>query len=205
MAEAAASAAPAPAAPKLVLGVTGSIAAVKAIELMRLLQRRGWDVWPVLTACAAQYVAPLAFRALCGHPVPSGDFASQPAAALAAAPYEHLDLTGGAAAMLVAPCTANTLAKLAGGFAGDILSAAALSLEPGVPLLVAPAMNVRMWQHPATRANLDTLRRRGVHVIDPDTGPLACGDTGQGRLAPLETIAEAVCAVLPGGDSPLEN
>lgn len=194
MAEAAANAAPAPAAPKLVLGVTGSIAAVKAIELMRLLQRRGWDVWPVLTACAAQYVTPLAFRALCGHPVPSGDFASQPTAALAAAPYEHLDLTGGAAAMLVAPCTAHTLAKLAGGCAGDILSAAALSLEPGVPLLVAPAMNVRMWQNPATRANLDTLRRRGVHVIDPDTGPLACGDTGQGRLAPLETIADAVCA-----------
>ena len=184
------------AAPKLVLGVTGSIAAVKAIELMRLLQRRGWDVWPVLTACAAQYVTPLAFRALCGHPVPSGDFSAQPAAALAAAPYEHLDLTGGAAAMLVAPCSANTLAKLAGGFAGDILSAAALSLEPGVPLFVAPAMNVRMWQNTATQDNLATLRRRGIHVIDPDTGPLACGDTGQGRLAPLETIAEAVCAAV---------
>ena len=180
------------AAPKLVLGVTGSIAAVKAIELMRLLQRRGWDVWPVLTACAAQYVTPLAFRALCGHPVPSGDFASQPAAALAAAPYEHLDLTGGAAAMLVAPCSANTLAKLAGGFASDILSAAALSLEPGVPLFVAPAMNVRMWENTATQDNLATLRRRGIHVIDPDTGPLACGDTGQGRLAPLETIADAL-------------
>ena len=183
------------AAPKLVLGVTGSIAAVKAVELMRLLQRRGWDVWPVLTACAAQYVTPLAFRALCGHPVPSGDFASQPAAVLAAAPYEHLDLTGGAAAMLVAPCSANTLAKLAGGFASDILSAAALSLEPGVPLFVAPAMNVRMWENTATQDNLATLRRRGIHVIDPDTGPLACGDTGQGRLAPLETIADAVCAV----------
>ena len=191
MAEAAANAAPAAPAPKLVLGVTGSIAAVKAIELMRLLQRRGWDVWPVLTACAAQYVTPLAFRALCGHPVPSGDFAAQPAAA----PYEHLDLTGGAAAMLVAPCSANTLAKLAGGFAGDILSAAALSLEPGVPLFVAPAMNVRMWENSATQDNLATLRRRGVHVIDPDTGPLACGDTGQGRLAPLETISDAVCAV----------
>ena len=184
------------AAPKLVLGVTGSIAAVKAVELMRLLQRRGWDVWPVLTACAAQYVTPLAFRALCGHPVPSGDFSMQPAAALAAAPYEHLDLTGGAAAMLVAPCSANTLAKLAGGFASDILSAAALSLEPGVPLFVAPAMNVRMWQNTATQDNLATLRRRGIHVIDPDTGPLACGDTGQGRLAPLETIAEAVGAVV---------
>ena len=184
------------AAPKLVLGVTGSIAAVKAVELMRLLQRRGWDVWPVLTACAAQYVTPLAFRALSGHPVPSGDFSMQPAAALAAAPYEHLDLTGGAAAMLVAPCSANTLAKLAGGFASDILSAAALSLEPGVPLFVAPAMNVRMWQNTATQDNLATLRRRGIHVIDPDTGPLACGDTGQGRLAPLETIAEAVCSAI---------
>ena len=194
MAEAAANAAPAAPAPKLVLGVTGSIAAVKAVELMRLLQRRGWDVWPVLTACAAQDVTPLAFRALCGHPVPSGDFASQPAAALAAAPYEHLDLTGGAAAMLVAPCSANTLAKLAGGFAGDILSAAALSLEPGVPLFVAPAMNVRMWENTATQDNLATLRRRGIHVIDPDTGPLACGDTGQGRLAPLDTIVDAVCS-----------
>ena len=196
MAEAAANAAPAASAPKLVLGITGSIAAVKAIELMRLLQRRGWDVWPVLTACAAQYVTPLAFRALCGHPVPSGDFASQPAAVLAAAPYEHLDLTGGAAAMLVAPCSANTLAKLAGGFASDILSAAALSLEPGVPLFVAPAMNVRMWENTAIQDNLATLRRRGIHVIDPDTGPLACGDTGQGRLAPLETIADAVCAAV---------
>jgi phosphopantothenoylcysteine decarboxylase/phosphopantothenate--cysteine ligase len=173
-------------APKIVLGVTGSIAAWKALDVLRLLQKAGCDVWPVLTACAAQYVGPLPFRSLSRHPVPVGPFAS-----LDPDTYQHIGLADGAAAFLVAPCTANTMARLAHGFADDVLSAAALALDPSVPLLLAPAMNTRMWQHPATQANRRTLLDRGVHFIDPDVGPLACGETGPGRLAEPAAIADA--------------
>ena len=179
-------------APKIVLGVTGSIAAYKALELLRLLQKCGADVWPVLTACAAQYVGPLSFRALSGHPVPVGDFASMDPGT-----YAHLGLSENAAAMVVAPASANTIAKLAGGFASDVLSAAALSLPATVPLFVAPAMNVRMWRHPAVAENVVRLRARGVRIVEPGTGRLACGDVGQGRLADLPLILDALSDVLP--------
>jgi len=176
-------------APKIVLGVTGSIAAYKAGDLARLMQKKGWDVWAVLTACAAQYIGPLPLRALTGHPVPVGTFADNPPES-----FNHLDLSAGAAAMVVAPCSAQTLARLAHGFADDMLAAAALALE--APLLVAPAMNTRMWQNPAVRDNAERLRRRGTVLIGPGTGDLACGDTGPGRLADLDEILSAVEAAL---------
>ena len=133
---------------KALVGVTGSIAAYKAAELVRELRRRGWDAWVAMTAAAADYVGPMTFRALTGHPVPVGGFEG-----MEAGTYQHLELTKGLAAMAVAPCTANTLAKLAAGLADNVVTAAALSLEDGTPLLVAPAMNTRMWRAAATREN----------------------------------------------------
>jgi len=181
-----------PEAPKILLGVTGSIAAYKAADLTRLMQKKGWDVWVVMTRCATQYVGPLTFRALTGHPVPQGAYAEQEPET-----YTHLDLSGKAAAMVVAPCSAQTLARLAHGFAEDVLSCTALSLE--APLIVAPAMNTRMWTHAATRANVALLKQRGVILVEPGTGELACGDTGAGRLCELTEILAAVEAHLPAG------
>lgn len=177
------------AAKKVLLGVTGSIAAYKAAELARRMQKQGWDVWVVMTACATQYVGPLTFRALTGHPVAHGSFAE-----LEQETYTHLGLSEGAAAMVVAPCSAQTLARLAHGFADDVLSCAALSLE--APLLVAPAMNTRMWKNAAVQANVATLRKRGVAILPPGTGELACGDTGAGRLGELEDIVQAVARAM---------
>ena len=171
--------------PKVLLGVTGSIAAYKAAELARLLQKQGWDVWAVLTACATQYIGPLTFRALTGHPVAHGTFAE-----LEQETYTHLGLSEGAAAMVVAPCSAQTLARLAHGFADDVLSCAALALE--APLLVAPAMNTRMWRNPAVQENLALLKKRGVTILPPGKGELACGDVGEGRLGDLDAIVRAV-------------
>lgn len=175
--------------PKIVLGVTGSIAAYKAAELARLMQKKGWDVWVVMTACATQYVGPLTFRALTGHPVAHGTFAEREQET-----YTHLGLTEGAAALVVAPCSAQTLARLAHGFADDVLGCAALALD--APLLVAPAMNVRMWKNPAVRENVATLQRRGAIVVPPGKGELACGDVGAGRLSDLDAIVRAVAQAI---------
>ena len=177
------------AAKKELLGVTGSIAAYKAAELARRMQKKGWDVWVVMTTCATQYVGPLTFRALTGHPVPHGGFAE-----LEQETYTHLGLAEGAAAMIVAPCSAQTLARLAHGFADDVLGCAALALE--APLLVAPAMNVRMWKNAAVQENLATLKRRGALVVPPGKGELACGDVGEGRLADLDAIVRAVAKAI---------
>ncbi len=178
-------------APKILLGVTGSIAAYKSVELARMMQKRGWDVWVVMTSCATQYVGPLTFRALTGHPVAHGSFAE-----MEQDTYTHLGLSEGAAAMVVAPCSAQTLARLAHGFAEDVLSCAALSLK--VPLLVAPAMNTRRWEHVAVQENVATLKRRGVTLLDPGVGELACGDTGAGRLCELSDIVNAVAQQIVG-------
>ena len=177
--------------PKVLLGVTGSIAAYKAAELARLMLKRKWDVWVVMSSCATQYVGPLTFRALTGNPVAHGSFAE-----LEQATYTHLGLTEGAAAMVVAPCSAQTLARLAHGFADDVLSAAALSLD--APLLVAPAMNTRMWRNPAVQANAALLKKRGATIVGPGTGELACGDLGAGRLADLDEILRAAARAVAG-------
>ena len=138
-----------------------------------------------MTACATQYIGPLTFRALTGHPVAHGTFAEREPET-----YTHLGLSEGAAAMVVAPCSAQTLARLAHGFADDVLSGTALALE--APLLVAPAMNTRMWRHPAVQENVAALKRRGASILGPGTGELACGDLGEGRLGDLDAIVEAV-------------
>jgi phosphopantothenoylcysteine decarboxylase / phosphopantothenate---cysteine ligase len=163
---------------RILLGVTGGIAAYKACELLRLLVRAGHDVVPLLTPGAERFVTAETFQALARRPA-SDD------------PYPHLTR---ADALVIAPLTANTLAKLAHGLADNVLTEAALA-HPG-PFLAAPAMNTRMWEHPATQANLELLRARGVRIIGPDAGELAEGETGLGRMSEPEEIARAIEAAL---------
>lgn len=160
----------------IILGVTGSIAAYKAAELTRLLIKSGRAVRVTMTASATRFVGELTFRTLSRHPVLVDMFA-QPESWSPA----HIAWAEEASAMVVAPCTANVLAKLAHGLADDSLSAVALACS--APLLVAPAMNSVMWRNPATQANIRVLRERGVIVIEPGTGDLACGIGGEGRMA----------------------
>ncbi|HEY4356808.1 MAG TPA: bifunctional phosphopantothenoylcysteine decarboxylase/phosphopantothenate--cysteine ligase CoaBC [Acidobacteriaceae bacterium] len=182
---------------KVLVGVCGGIAAYKAAELVRLLQAGGLDVEVAMTANAERFITPLTFAALTGHTVytslwqPSGE---QGANAGSGFQIEHIAVVGDIDALVIAPATANMLAKLAHGIADDFLSTAYLAAQ--VPVIVAPAMNVHMWQHPATRANVRILEERGVHFIAPDEGYLACGMTGSGRLASVESIATEVLAVL---------
>ncbi len=180
-----------PKTPKILLGITGSIAAYKAAELARGMQKKGWDVWVVMTDCATQYIGPLTFRALTGHPVPHGSYAGQDPET-----YMHLGLSEDAAAMVIAPCSAQTLARLAHGMADDVLSCTALSMA--APVLVAPAMNTRMWDNAATRDNAALLKKRGVIVVEPGVGELACGTTGAGRLCDLGKILAAVEKAIEG-------
>jgi phosphopantothenoylcysteine decarboxylase/phosphopantothenate--cysteine ligase len=165
---------------RVLLGVTGGIAAYKACELARLLVRAGHEVFPILTRGAERFVTRETFAALTRRSVDES-------------PYPHLTR---ADLLVVAPLTANTLAKLAYGLADDVLSEAALAHRG--PILVAPAMNTRMWEHPATQANVETLRARGVELVGPDEGELAEGETGIGRMAEPEEIF-ARCQELLGG------
>ncbi|HBA86250.1 MAG TPA: hypothetical protein DCZ95_19380 [Verrucomicrobia bacterium] len=174
--------------PRVVLGVTGSIAAYKAAELVRLMTAKKWDVWVMMTEAATRYVGPLTFHALTRHPVSAGRCEAAPSEA-----FQHLDLSS-ADAVVIAPCTANVLAKIACGLADDIVTATVLAAAG--PVIVAPAMNERMWQNPATQANVQTLKSRGLHVLDVERGELACGVLGAGRLCALELIVEAVEKVL---------
>lgn len=174
--------------PRIVLGVTGSIAAYKAAELVRLMAARTWDPWVMMTEAATKYVGPLTFQALTRHPVPAGRAESTPSEI-----FQHLDLAS-ADAIVIAPCTANVLAKMAHGLADDIVTATVLATK--APVIVAPAMNTNMWTHPATQENVATLKKRGTIVLDTDTGELACGMVGAGRLCSLDKILEAVASVL---------
>ena len=182
---------------KILLGVSGGIAAYKAAELVRALQERAVDVQVAMTQSAQEFVKPLTFAALTGKQVytslwtPSGEHAEGAASGFE---IEHIAVAQAIDALVIAPATANILAKFAHGIANDFLST--LYLATTSPVLVAPAMNVNMWQHPATRANVETLRQRGVRVVEPDAGYLACGMTGSGRLAAVETIAAEVLALL---------
>lgn len=174
--------------PRVVLGVTGSIAAYKAAELVRLMMQKGWDVWVMMTEAATHYVGPLTFHALTRHPVAAGKCEAMPTEA-----FQHLDLAS-ADAVVIAPCTANMIAKLAHGLADDIVSATCLATQ--APLIVAPAMNDQMWSNPATQANVALLKQRGVRVLDVEEGQLACGAVGAGRLCALEVILRALEQVL---------
>lgn len=169
--------------PLVVVGVTGCIAAYKACEIVRELQKGGCHVKVLMTENATRFVGPATFRALTGEPV-SISLWEEPASRV-----HHIGLAEDADVMLVVPATANVLAKLATGRADDLLTTVALATE--APLIVAPAMNVHMWRDGATRRNIELLRARSVRVIGPDTGELACGDLGEGRLAAIGEIVEA--------------
>jgi phosphopantothenoylcysteine decarboxylase/phosphopantothenate--cysteine ligase len=170
---------------KVLLGVTGSIAAYKAAELVRLFQKRGDDVKVVMTKGATEFVTELTFRTISQHPVYVEMFPRtdewRP---------EHISLGEWPDVFVVAPCTANVIAKLANGIADDLLTCTALAMD--APMVVAPAMNDRMWQHPATQANIEVLKNRGVAIVSVGTGDLACGYQAKGRLADLGEVVEAV-------------
>jgi phosphopantothenoylcysteine decarboxylase/phosphopantothenate--cysteine ligase len=178
------------------VGVSGGIAAYKAAELVRALQRQAHEVHVVMTASACRFVQPLTFAALTGHKVITSlwDEVGADDASLEENGIEHIGEAQWADALVVAPATANILAKFAHGIADDFL--ATMYLATQAPVLVAPAMNVNMWNHPATQANLEILRERGVRVVEPGTGDLACGMVGTGRMAEPEAIADAVLNVL---------
>jgi phosphopantothenoylcysteine decarboxylase / phosphopantothenate---cysteine ligase len=181
---------------KIALGVSGGIAAYKAAEIVRLLQDRGIRVQVVMTAAAQEFVRPLTFAALSGEKVITGMFGSgsgDDQANLESA-IEHIAVAQAIDALLVAPATADVLARFAQGIASDFLST--LYLATIAPVVVAPAMNVNMWNHAATQANLEILRKRGVRIVEPGQGYLACGMTGAGRLAENETIVAAVMEAL---------
>src|SRR5580658_1943225 len=180
---------------KLALGVTGGVAAYKAAELVRRLQNEKLDVQVVMTRAAQEFITPLTFAALTGQKVITDIFsAAGSAPANVESAIEHIAVAQRIDLLLVAPATADILGKFTHGIAEDFLST--LYLATKAPVVVAPAMNVNMWDHPATQGNLVTLRERGVHVVDPDEGYLACGMVGSGRLAATETIAKKVCEVL---------
>jgi phosphopantothenoylcysteine decarboxylase/phosphopantothenate--cysteine ligase len=180
---------------KIALGVTGGVAAYKAAELVRRLQEEKLDVQVVMTRAAREFMAPLTFAALTGQKVITEMFGAEGAApANVESAIEHIAVAQRIDLLLVAPATADILAQFAQGIASDFLST--LYLATKAPVIVAPAMNVNMWEHPATRENLATLRARGVHVVDPEEGYLACGMTGAGRLAATEAIVQKVREVL---------
>src|SRR5579859_7621611 len=181
---------------KIALGVSGGIAAYKAAEIVRLLQDRGIHVQVVMTAAAQEFVRPLTFAALSGEKVITGMFGSESgdAPANVESAIEHIAIAQAIDALVVAPATADLLAKFAQGIANDFLTT--LYLATTAPVVVAPAMNVNMWEHPATQQNLEILRTRGVKIVNPGSGYLACGMTGPGRLAENEAVVAAVLEAL---------
>jgi len=180
------------------LGVSGGVAVYKAVEIVRLLQDKGLDVQVVMTRSAQEFVTPLTFAAVSRNKVITGMFDRAQGSSNLENAIEHIALAQSIDAFVIAPATANVLAKLANGIADDFLTTVCLAIK--VPLIVAPAMNVNMWEHPATRQNLETLRSRGVRVVNPGEGYLACGMTGAGRLAAPECIAQAVFDAVGLGD-----
>ena len=179
---------------RIALGVTGGIAAYKAAEILRLLQDHGVRAQVVMTRAAQEFVKPLTFAALSGEKVITSMFASESGEPNVDSAIEHIGVAESIQALLVAPATADVIAKFANGIADDFLTT--LFLATTAPVVIAPAMNVNMWNHEATQANLETLRRRGVRIVEPDSGYLACGMVGAGRLAANEAIVEAVLDVL---------
>ena len=176
---------------KIILGVTGSIAAHKAADLASLLTKQKYDVRVVMTADAQRFITPLPFKTLTRHPVVTDiydeDEGWKPT---------HIELADAANLLLIAPATANVIAKMANGIADDALTCIALALNPQAKILIAPAMNGKMWLHAATQANVTTLKKRGAEFIGPDAGMLSCGYEGVGRLWPVEKIAEQAIKLL---------
>lgn len=169
----------------VLLGVTGSIAAYKAVELVRLLVKNGDDVHVIMTPAACEFVRPLSFQTLSRNPVEIDQFAAP-----AHWKPEHISLAECADLVIVAPATANTLAKMRYGLADNLLTATLLATR--APIVVAPAMNTGMWENAVTQENIAALKARGIRVIEPDDGELACGVKGKGRMMSPESIFEAV-------------
>src|SRR5882724_8736483 len=175
----------------IVLGVTGSIAAYKAAELTSQLSKQGYSVRVVMTADALRFITPLAFKTLSRSPVVTDLYDEEEGWK-----PTHIKLADEADLLLIAPATANVLAKLAHGLADDALSCIALALNPKAKILLAPAMNGKMWLHPATQQNVAALKARGAEIIGPEEGLLSCGYEGLGRLWPVEKVAQRALALL---------
>lgn len=175
----------------IVLGVTGSIAAYKAAELTSQLARQGHEVRVVMTKDALHFITPLAFKTLSRHPVVTDLYDEEEGWK-----PTHIKLADEADLLLIAPATANVLAKLAHGLADDALSCIALALNPKAKILLAPAMNGKMWLHAATQQNVTVLRSRGAEFIGPEEGVLACGYEGLGRLWPVDAVAQRALEML---------
>lgn len=174
-----------PSPQRVLLCVCGGVAAYKAVELVRRLRERGCEVQVAMTGNALRFVGATTFQAVSGQPVRQSLWDEAAEAAMG-----HIELARWPDAIVIAPATANTLAKLAHGFADDLVST--LCLATTAPVFVAPAMNHRMWLHPATQANIETLKARGVTVIGPGVGAQACGETGPGRMSEPAEILDAV-------------
>ncbi len=179
---------------KVTVGVSGGIAAYKAAELVRALQQQALDVHVVMTASAQKFITPLTFAALTGHRVITGLWDSDGEVPNANSAIEHISEAQSTKALAIAPATADLIARLAHGMADDFLTTMALATP--APLVLAPAMNVQMWEHAATKANIATLRERGARIVAPESGHLACGMLGDGRLAKIETIVAGVLDAL---------
>jgi phosphopantothenoylcysteine synthetase/decarboxylase len=175
----------------VILGVTGSIAAHRAVDLASLLVKDGFSVHVVMTADAQRFVTALPFKTLSRNPVVTDLYDVEEGWKPA-----HVELADAADLLLIAPATANTLAKMAHGLADDALNCIALALNPQAAVLIAPAMNGKMWLHPATQANVTILKNRGAEFIGPEKGLLSCGYEGIGRLWPVEKIAHRAAARL---------
>ena len=175
----------------IVLGVTGSIAAHKAVDLSSLLTRENFSVHVVMTRDALHFITALPFKTMSRHPVITDLYDEEEGWKPA-----HIELADNADLLLIAPATANFIAKLAHGIADDALTCIALALKPSARVLIAPAMNGKMWQHAATQQNVATLRSRAVEFVGPDEGLLSCGYEGIGRLMPVERILEKARALL---------
>lgn len=175
----------------ILIGVTGSIAAYKACELTRLFVKEAHEVHVIMTHCAQKFVAPLTFQTLSRNPVAESMF-DEPEDWVPG----HISLADKADLLVIAPCTANVIAKLAHGLADDMLTATALATK--APILIAPAMNTGMWDNPATQANIALLISRGIRIVEAGTGDLACGITGKGRMAEPEQIVQTVAQLLKG-------
>src|SRR5665213_1800499 len=178
---------------RILLIVGGGVAAYKALELVRLLAKRGVAVTPILTQAGARFVTPLSLGSLAGEAVHQDLFALTDEARMG-----HIELSRSADLVVVAPATADLMAKAANGLADDLASTVLLATDK--PVMMAPAMNVRMWLHAATARNLATLRGDGVAIVGPDEGAMACGEFGPGRMAEPAAIAQAVMAALAGRD-----
>ncbi|MDO9209541.1 MAG: bifunctional phosphopantothenoylcysteine decarboxylase/phosphopantothenate--cysteine ligase CoaBC, partial [Deltaproteobacteria bacterium] len=178
---------------KIVLGVTGGIAAYKAAELARELVKAQAEVHVVMTRNAQAFIAPLTFQTLSGNPVTTELFNL-----IAESEIGHISLADRAEVLVIAPATANIIGKIAGGIADDLLTTIVMATK--APVLLAPAMNVHMWENPICQENIQKLRQRGYHFIHPEAGELACGYEGKGRLAEISTIVEEICVLLSPKD-----